>query len=277
MSTFELYRYQLLPSSQQQQDLFHTLQTADHIREQKNRYFDSVLVERLDFWHRGLEITYKLEFHEDFWFIFKIGAHKSVDRDTKDFQRERIESWPNITVIVHNDPDTQIIAISKNIKAFSSTNIVAKIFEHALTSVLRPYGLTIQVKEQFEKHNFWSVINSHIGKISRVRFEMVAPNMANISRMLKIDLKQLNRESNCQKANIELEALPGAALEIKSDNELVDGCVEYASLGGGDIAIKIKGIKKEVRTSTTVKSVEIDELSIKSPNDQLLSIIKRLL
>lgn len=277
MSTFELYRYQLLPASQQQQDLFQTLLSADDIRERKNEFLDAVLGEHLHFRHRGLEIKHKVELHDGPWFMFKIGAHKSVDRDTEDFRRERIESWPNITVIVHNAPDTQIIAISKNIKAFSSTGIVAKLFEHALTSALRSYGLTVQVREQFEKHNFWSVINSNLGKIARVRFEMVAPNMANISRALKIDFKQLNRESNCQKVNLELEALPGAVLEIKPDNELVDGCVEYASLGGGDIAIKIRGIKKEVRTSTTVKSVEIDELVIKSPDDQLLSIIKRLL
>jgi hypothetical protein len=277
MSTFELYRYQLLPASQQQQDLFHVSLTADQIRDRKNEFLNTVLGQELHFRHRGLEIKHKVELHEGSWFVFKVGAHKSVDRDTEEFKRERIESWPNLTVIVHNDPDTQIIAISKNIKAFSSTSIVAKLIEHTLALALRSYGLTIQVREQFEKHNFWSIIDSNFGKITRVRFEMVAPNMANISRTLKIDFRQLNRESNCQKANLELEALPGAALEIKSNNELVDGCVEYASLGGGDIAIKIRGIKKEVRTSTTVKSVEIDELFIQSPNEQMLSIIKRLL
>lgn len=277
MSTFELYRYQLLPASQQQQDLFHAILSADQIRERKNEFLDAVLGEHLHFRHRGLEIKHKVELHDGPWFMFKIGAHKSVDRETADFKRERIESWPNITVIVHNDSDTQIIAISKNIKAFSSTKIVAKIFEHALASALRSYGLTVQVREQFEKHNFWSIINNNFGKIARVKFEMVAPNMANISRTLKIDFKQLNRESNCQKVSLELEALPGAALEIKPDNELVDGCVEYASLGGGDIAIKIRGIKKEIRTSTTVKSVEVDEIFVKCPGDQLLSIIKQVL
>ncbi|MDC7697435.1 hypothetical protein [Vogesella indigofera] len=277
MSTFELYRYQLLPASQQQQDLFQTMLSADQIRERKNEFLDAVLGEHLHFRHRGLEIKHKVELHDGPWFMFKIGAHKSIDRDTADFRRERIESWPNITVIVHNDSDTQIIAISKNIKAFSSTKIVAKLFEHALTSALRSYGLTVQIREQFEKHNFWSIIDNYSGKIARVKFEMVAPNMANISRTLKIDFKQLNRDSNCQKVNLELEALPGATLEIKPDNELVDGCVEYASLGGGDIAIKIRGIKKEIRTSTTVKSVEVDEIFIKCPDDKLLSIIKQIL
>lgn len=277
MQTFELYRYQLLPASQQQQDLFRKTLTADEIRAKKNEFFDLVLDELPPFRHRGLEIKHKVVLHNGEWCIFKIGAHKSVDRDTEDFRKERIESWPNVTVIVHNSPDTQIIAISRNQKAFSSTASVAKIFERSLTPALRSFGLTIQVKEQFEKNNFWSLVQQNRGKVTRVRFEMVAPNMANISRSLKVDLRQLNRESNCQKANLELEALPGAALEIKENNDLIGGCVEYSSLGGGDIAIKIRGIKKEIRTSTTVKTVEIDELFIQAPNNDLLGIIERLL
>lgn len=250
--------------------------TADEIRERKNQFFDQVLSDLPPFKHRGLEIKHKVTFDEDDWFIFKLGAHKSVDRDTEEFRKERIESWPNVTVLVHNNPNTQLLAISRNIKAFSSTKSVAKIFERSLTSALKPFGLTIQVREQFEKNNFWTLISQNVGRIMRVRFEMVAPNMANISNTLKVDLRQLNRDSNCQKVNLELDAIAGAALEIKDTNELVNSCLEYASLGGGDIALKIKGLKKEIRTSTTVKSVEIDEIFIQGPGKDLLDILKRL-
>jgi hypothetical protein len=277
MQTFELFRYQLLPISQHQQELFSRQLTADEIRKKKNEFFDVVLSELPQFRHRGLEIRHKVEYHEGDWFIFKLGAHKSVERDTVEFRKERIESWPNVTVLVHNNPDTQVISISKNQHAFSSTSSVAKLFERTLTPALKAYGLTIQIKEQFEKNNFWSVVKQNAGKVSRVRFEMIAPNMANISRVLKVDLRQLNRDSNCQKTNIELEALPGAALEISEKNELINGCVDYASLGGGDIAIKIKGLKKEIRTSTTVKSVEIDEMFLKVPGVDLLALVTRLL
>lgn len=277
MQTFELFRYQLLPISQHQQELFSNHLSADEIRARKNEFFDRVLSELPQFRHRGLEIKHKVEYHAAEWFVFKLGAHKSVDRDTEEFRKERIESWPNVTVVVHNDPDTQVISISRNQRAFSSTSSVAKLFERTLTPPLRAYGLTIQIREQFEKNNFWSVVKAHKGKVNRVRFEMIAPNMANISRVLKVDLRQLNRDSNCQKTNLELEALPGAALEITEKNDLIDGCVEYASLGGGDIAIKIRGLKKEIRTSTTVKSVEIDELFLQVPGSDLLGVVKSLL
>jgi len=277
MQLFELYRYQLLPSSQHQQDLFNQHLTADQIRERKNDFFDQVLDRLPPFRHRGLEIKHKVIVQEAGWFILKVGAHKSVDRDTEEFRKERIESWPNVTVLIHNAPDTQVIAISRNQRAFASTGTVAKLIERAFTPPLRSFGLTIQIKEQFEKNNFWSIVRLHEGRVTRVRFEMIAPNMANITRTLKIDLRQLNRDSNCQKANLELEALPGAALEISEQNELIDGCVDYASQGGGDIAIKVRGFKKEVRTSTTVKSVEIDELTLQAPSNDLLGVMKRLL
>lgn len=277
MQSFELYRYQLLPSSQHQQDLFNKPLTADQIRKDKNKFFDQILGKFPLLRHRGLVIKHKVIVHQEELFIFKVGTHKSVDRDTEEFRKERIESWPNVTVLIHNAPDTQVIAISRNQRAFASTGTVAKLIERALTPPLRLYGLTIQIKEQFEKNNFWSVINQYKGRVIRVRFEMIAPNMANISHTLKIDLKQLNRDSNCQKANLELEAVSGAALEVSDNNELINGCVEYASQGGGDIAIKLKGIKKEVRTSTSVKSVQIDELDLQGSINDVSEVMKLFL
>lgn len=270
MQTFELFRYQLLPISQHQQDLFFKQLSADDIRAHKNEFFDQVLSDLPSFRHRGFEIRHKVEYHQGKWFIFKLGAHKSVDRDTEEFQKERIESWPNVTVLVNNDPEIQVIAITRNQRAFSSPSSVAKLFERTLYSPLRAYGLTIQIKEQFEKNDFWSLVSQYEGKVLRVRFEMIAPNMANISRVLKVDLKQLNRDSNCQQTNIELQAVDGATLEISKENELIDGCVEYSSMGGGDIAIKIRGLRREVRTSTTVKTVQIDELLLDAPGSDLL-------
>lgn len=277
MSSFELFRYQLLPASQHQQELFSVPLTAEQIRKKKNEFFSSALAELPQLRHRGLEIKHKALYHEQEWFIFKVGAHKSVDRDTEEFRKEKVESWPNVTVLINNDPSIQVIAISRNPRAFSSTGIVAKMFERTLTSQLRSYGLTIQVREQFESANFWSVVSKNEGNVLRVRFEMVAPNMANISRALKIDLKQLNRETNSQQTNVELEAPPGGALEVSRKNELIDGCVEYSSLGGGDIAIKVRGIRKEIRTSTSVKSVEIDELVLHAPEADFLAVVKGIL
>lgn len=276
MAVYELFRFQLLPASQHQQELFvfEVPLSAEQIRQRKNEFLGEVLTDLPKFRHRGLQIRHKLVRVEDGWYVFKVGALKSVDRDTEEFRKEKVESWPNVTVFVQNTADTQVIAISRNQRAFSATSTVARLFLRAIAPDLRHFGLTIQIREQFEDTQFWSVIAENEGRISRVRFEMVAPNMANISRALRIDLRQLNRDSNCEQANVELHAPSGGTLEVSPENELIDGCVEYSSLGGGDIAIKIRGLKKEIRTSSSVKTIEIDEAVLQAPVGELDAVLK---
>lgn len=134
-------------------------------------------------------------------------------------------------------------------------------------------GLTIQIRETFNPNHFWGLMRENEGRVDRVRFEMVAPNMASITKALKIDLRQLNRESNCQKVSLQLESLPKTALEIDPEDELIKGCVEYASLGGGDIVVKLKGVRKEIRTSEKIQIVEIDEMTLSGLNQDTLLLL----
>lgn len=270
MAQFELYRYQLLPTSQQQQHLFDSEFSVEEIREQKNEFFWRILLDFRLISSKGYPIQQRVLLQQENWFVVMIAPPRKMSRETPDFQRESLDTWPHLTVFINNSPDVQIIGISRNQRAFQTTHSVVKLLHRSLDGALRRHGLTIQVKEQFEATKFWELMDSYRGRIGRVRFEMVAPNMANISHVLKIDLKKLNAESNCQKANLELEALPGTSLEIDGRDEMVASCVEYASQGGGDISVKITGIKKEIRTSTQVKTIEIDEMIFQSTDAKLL-------
>ncbi|HEX8478887.1 MAG TPA: hypothetical protein VF663_11165 [Telluria sp.] len=277
MQIFELFRFQLLPISQQQQELFTKTYTVEEIREHKNEFLDSVLTKLPEFLHPRTEIRHKVERHEDELFIFKLSAHKSLSRYTEEFTLEQLETWPNVTVVINNTPDRQVIGISRNLLAFTSGHVVANMLERTLNRPLAEFGLTIQIQEQFAKNNFWEIIDKYRGRIKRVRFEMVSPNMANISHVLKVDLKQLNRESNSQRTSIQLEAVDGASLELSPNNPLIAGCVEYASAGGGDIATKVNGFKKEIRTSTSVTTVAIDSLEMELPKKDALAALNRIL
>ena len=73
MQTFDLYRYQLLPSSQQQRQLFDKLLSADEIREKKNEFFSDVIQNLPNFDHRTTAIKHKLVSHKGDLFIYKIG------------------------------------------------------------------------------------------------------------------------------------------------------------------------------------------------------------
>lgn len=276
VDTFELFRYQLLPLSQHQQELFSKYYTAEEIREEKNSFFQHILDHLPTFKHRGLEIRRKVDFQNGEITIFKLSTHKNIDRYTEEFQRERLETWPHVTIVVNNDPNVQSLAISRNIEAFSSAKAVANLLEYTFNVALRKYGLSIHIRERFEKTDFWELVAEYSMRIKRVRFEMVSPNMANISHVLKLDLKQLNRESNSQRTTIELEAVDGANLELSPDNTLISSCVTYASEGGGDIAVKVKGIKKIIRTSSTVKSIRVDELELTLSSEDAISVLKNI-
>lgn len=277
MLTFDLYRYQLLPNSQLQQHLFDKPLTADEIRERKNIFFNNVLEHLPQFTTARVQVKHKTLFHKGDWFVLKIGSHKSINRDTEDFNIEKIETWPNVTVIINNNPESQIIAVSRNKKAFSKTRTVVNLLGAALTPPLGTYGLSVEIREIFEKNNFWELIKEYKNNITKIRFEMIAPNMANISKVLTIDLKQLNRDSNCHKANIELEAPDNSHLEINENNDLINSCVDYSSEGGGDIALKINGFRHQIKTSTSIRTIEIDELSVQNPSLDLLNSLSEFL
>lgn len=277
MQIYELFRFQLLPISQHQQELFSKTFTVEEIRERKNEFLNEVFAKLPEFLHPRTEVRYKVERHEGELFIFKLSAHRKLDRYTEEFVLERLETWPNVTVVIDNAPDRQVIGISRNTLAFSSGHVVANLLERTLNGPLAEYGLTIQIQEQFAKNNFWEIIDRYRGRVKRVRFEMVSPNMANISHVLEVDLKQLNRDSNSQRTSIELQAVDGASLELSPNNPLIAGCVEYASLGGGDIAIKVTGLKKEIRTSTSVSTVAIENLEMALPKKDALAALNRIL
>lgn len=278
MAVYDLYRYQLLPAPEFQSDLFEGRPlSSEELRAQKNGLFFAALNEISDFSHRGFETTKKILLQSDTVVIFKIGIQKTVDRDTRELTKEKVESWPNVTVIVDNSPDVQAIAVSRNPRAFSSSRVLIEHLSRVIGSRLKAKGLTIEIREQFNSADFWTVVNENEGKVQRIRFEMVSPNMANISGALEVDLRSLNRDTHSQRVDIELNAPPGSALAVETSNPLINGCVDYASKGGGDIAIKIQGLRKEVRTSSSVKTIEIENLEIQGEPEKVGAEIRRLL
>ena len=261
--TFELFRYQLLPITRHvQQDLFKKIRTVEDIEKNKNSFFNEIMKEFPKLRHRLFELNHKELFCTNDICCLKLGAHKTIERDNENFRKERIENWPNVTIIINNDPQKQLIAISRNSRAFSSCAVVADIVKHAFNSKLKSYQVKMHIEPLFDKKDFWKYVEKFENKLTSVRFELISPNMANISNTLTVNLKQLNKETNSHRTNVEVNSPDGTALEIEKDNEMVNGLVEYASKGGGDISIKVRGIRKRTHTSSAVKTVEVDEMTV---------------
>jgi predicted CopG family antitoxin len=275
--TFDLYRFQLLPISQNiHDDLYIENLSIDKLKEAKNSIFSEIISRLIKINHRTFDIIQKSIPLGGDWIAFKLGAKKIVEIGTTDLKKSTIDSWPHITIIINNNPDIQTIAISRNPKAFSSTGAVAKLLQRNLEHALKARQLTLHIKPIFDKQDFWSIINKHEHDVSSVKFELISPNMSNISKSLTIDLRSINEQTNSHITNVELNADKGASLELDESNNIVAGLVEYAAQGGGNISVKLSGIRQKIQTNTEIKTLEIDEFTVDNlSQDGLFFLLER--
>lgn len=264
-TAFKLFRYQLLPVTRHAQiDLFHEIRTVEDIEHNKNSFFSELLSKMPKLRHRNIETSQKVCFYKNDVLCLKIAAQKTIERDTENFSKERIDNWPHVTVLINNDPTVQMIAISENIRAFSSAEVVVKVLQNAFNNRLRAYQVKMHVEAIFDKQEFWSLVDKYETKLQSVKFELISPNLANISKSLTLDLKQLNKDTNSHKTNLEFNSPTGATLEINPNNVTLNGLVDYAAQGGGNISVKVKGLKKKIQTSKSIKTIAVDELMVEN-------------
>ncbi|PKN16532.1 MAG: hypothetical protein CVU66_00580 [Deltaproteobacteria bacterium HGW-Deltaproteobacteria-23] len=263
--SFELYRYQLLPMSRQvQQDFLHDISSVEDIERNKNKFLGEILDKFPSILHKTHHINQKREFYENDILCLKVAVQKSLERDRADFRKERLENWPNVTILINNRQDIQMIAVSKNEKAFTSSAVIIKSIVALVNARLKSYQLQMHAEAMFDKKEFWAIVMSHRTRIQTIKFELISPNLANISSQLKLDLKQLNKDTNSHKTNLEFNSPAGATLEVNESNQMINSLLDYASQGGGDISFKVRGYKKKIHTSTSIKTVEIDELMVEN-------------
>lgn len=276
ITRFEVFRYQLLPLTQHVQmdmfpdNTFRDISSVDELRARKNEIFAHVLSELPKLQYRQTDLNHRVDLVSPPWYVIEINTQKVLERERRDFETERLDTWPHVVVIINNQPDVQLVAISRNQRAFSSGTVVAKLLQDNFQKLLSRFYLNIQIEALFEKNQFWNLVEEYEGRISSVNFELISPNMANISKTLEIDLAKLNTDTNSHRTNLKLNSSEGGILEIKRDNKLLNSLVDYTSEGGGDIELKIKRLKNKIRTSKTVREISIDELSLKNLTSERL-------
>lgn len=275
---FHLFRYQILPRERHfHGDLFNGITSVNELIGQKNRFFGEALESIDNFYSSNTEITTKCLFAEDDFYLYQIGANRSLRRETKDFSAEKLDNWPSILVAIWNDPEKQFIAIQNRSIAFQKSDTVAKFVLNDVSRKLQDKYLSVLFEPLFEKKVFWDLVNHNNRRITSVEFEIITPNMANISGSLKDDLKSFAKASNSTKNKLAIESAPGAPLELNDDNETLVGLVDYSSQGGGNITLKIAGMNKKIKTSRTVKEVNLTDFQLGGPPEEVAAILKNIL
>lgn len=261
---FHLYRYQLLPVSRYfTPHLFDETapKNMDELIARKNVIFAEAL-RKAQFKSARSKIVVKPLADRDDFFLYRIAANRSLSRETKEFTTEELDNWPKILVAIWNDPAKQIVAIQQRTAAFQHTKAVAAILFEAVDEFLRQKGLTVAYEPIFEKQTFWKIVRRYEDRVKEVVFEIITPNMADISGSLSEDLVAFAKNSNSIRNKIAIQADPTAALHLSENDTTLHGLVDYSSQGGGNISLTIKGMKKRINTESGVKEIEIDELEL---------------
>lgn len=273
---FKLYRYQLLPIDRHTDDLYGGL-TATQIIERKNDIFAKAVPFIEHYRHRGSALSVRVDGPEDDAFVLRIAPRRSLRRETAEFRIEQIDNWPHVTAILLNRPNEQYIAVQDKPVAFASTNTVVSLLEAATRTPLARAGLRLHVESLFNQETFWSLVKQYQGKVTWVDFEFVTPNMANISKKLSETFKSLAKDTNASQSNLQLCSDPSAALHIDPSDPEVQGLVDYASQGGGDISIKVRGLRKRIQTSSSIRETEMDDLQLSGSAAQIANALRGLL
>jgi hypothetical protein len=205
VTTFKIYRYQLLPIDRYTDDLYNGL-TTTQIIEQKNALFAQTLPFLQQHRHRGQDLSVKICELKGQAFLLNIAPKRPLLRETADFRIEQIENWPHISAFILNRPEEQVIAVQERPTAFTSTDTVVKILKNATKLSLEKLGLRLHTERQFYQSYFWQLVETYSDRITWVEFEFITPNMANISASLSDALKGLAKNTNSVQSNLQLQA-----------------------------------------------------------------------
>ena len=277
--TFHLYRYQIVPTVEDfQLDFVTGIQSREELINKKNDIFAEALKSKKEFIHPRAELTHQLDVIKNF-FVIRLAARRKLIRITKELQKEELDNWPDVYIIINNHPKSQLIAVEGDPQAFYRTTTIINILESNLTSRLKQYKLEVRIEPTFIKKEFWRIVNEHKNKITSAEFFMIAPNLANISKGLRLDLDELKKQTNSINTNVSLNSPKGEGLKLSEDEPFTGSLVGYASRGGGTIHLKIKIIRKKIKTEDSVKSIEIDGIYFSGDNipEQLVEELKRAL
>jgi hypothetical protein len=277
---FDLFRYQLVPQKTLQLKLFDKPITVEELKRNKNSYFAEALngIKKL---HRNNEVglSFKLCNLNKNYFLIKLGPKKGVKVQDEDFNKQTVPNYPDVEIFINNHADTQGIAISRNYQAFSNSFIVANILENNFGRILREYDLAIYINPILKKDEFWAIVKRYEKRIIKIRFELIKPNLADISGALKDDLRDLMDRTNSHKTYLEINAAKESILEnINKENENLNSIVTYAASGAGTISLKARGVSVKMYADRDItREIEIDSLDVTGEMSDVLDKLKGLI
>jgi hypothetical protein len=279
-ATFETFRYQLVVDKTLPINMFEKYETADQVRADKNNIFQKVITDpAFEFTGGGSELTSKFLYSDGVMSYYRLGVKRTTTLYGSDLAPHSEDNYPNFVIAFNNDPTVQKIAIQTNSAAFKDVNTVSNIIQETLEEQLKLFNLSFYAEPIYDKQEFWKLIKQYPKRITQLSFDLISPNMANITKNLKIDLKQLYEDTNTHKTKVELNADTDGYLEVKPESKFVNSLVDYSADGGGNISMRVAGMRKLLHTAQSPEEFNIDrvlldgEIDWEKMNEQFKSIL----
>lgn len=257
-----------LPSPQDRMDkkldYIHTIITDSNFRIKRKR--EGYLNHKMYLDQRGI-------------MVLKIANSKQL-RLEEDFKIEKHQNYPSCFVVFDIRDNCQRIAIEDDVSSFSNTDVVRNILEYTLKQDLKPYGLSIEIKKEYDQNEFWELVGGLEKGVSMVRFQFSYPNLPRVRQSINELLSDESKVVQSKQTTLEFRTEESEQLELHQSNEQLLGLVDASANSGHEITIKARGIKKFMRTGQTTKSIEIDNLEAvvkDSDGDMFLSKVDKII
>lgn len=259
-TSFEVFRYQLVVDKTLPINMFEKYETAEQVRADKNNILQRVIA-RDGFHFKGgnSELTSKFMYTDGTMSYYRFGVRRSTTLYSKDLSPHSEDNYPNFIIAFNNDPTVQKIAIQNNTAAFKDINTVSNIIQETLEAELKPFNLSFYSEPIYDKKEFWKLVRKYPKTIKQLTFDLISPNMANITKNLQLDLKQLYEDTNTHKTKVELNADQESHLEIKENSKFINSLVDYSADGGGNIFMRVAGKRKLLHTAQSPEEFNIDK------------------
>lgn len=283
---FELYRYQIIPIERKQLDLFSIPEKSiEELLENKNAYFIEAFNNLcsnsyLDEIGGLKKIIFKRVYPKNGLdknevYIYLMATPKSITMETDEFTTQELENWPKVYVIVLNNTNDQIIAIEKRTTAFPKTQRAVSKLSERLNKILEIHNLNVHINPIYDKKVFWDFIKGK--SIRKLEFNLITPNMSNISKTLSDDLKNLAKTSNTARTDLKLNAAENSSLIIEPDNQTINDLVEYSSQGGGNIRVQLKGARRLTDLNKGISVFSCDSLDLNGDPERMKEMISHII
>lgn len=274
MASYILYTYQFAPLSNETQKLFDSLPKSTERMEKKQDYLQQILSnEQFKFKSvRDGVFEHQKRYDSNGIIIFKLANNKQLNLE-ENFKIRKHNYSPSCFIIIDNRKDIQHIAIEDDSTAFSSTDVVRNILEHSLQKALKAFGLTISIKKEYQETEFWQLIEQYPKGASMVRFHFSYPNLPRVCDSINELISNQSKLTNSKETTFELKSSNTEQLSLSNENEQLSGLIDASAKSGNVITIKMKNIRKYIRTGKTTKSIEIEDLELQMQNDDLFKTV----